>query len=360
VALVLLVALAAVPLGVWLVVIVPDSRMVMVPVVLVDLLGWVLVIGWRVSFPRRATRTLVALGAGKDGDRPRLRRIWRRGPVWHLAWRMPPGVTVTALARNSEAVEQALDCSVEWWYDRRLVHMRAGVKRLPESIEWSRFHGGSVVHEVPRVLSGWLLRIGGKRLRPLLGELVGAEDGVGVRRRELSGELPLVIGMSREGPKVMDLVELPHVLVGGVPGGGKSVFLRQALVGLLARFGPDRVRLALADFKGRLEFAIFAGVPHLLGPVAGDMVSFAALMQQVMAELDQRQGMFEASGVEKIQRWNEAKPDQRLPYVVVAVEEIADVSAAEAYAEDARRVAKKDALSALARLCRVGRALGST
>jgi hypothetical protein len=74
VALVLLVALAAVPLGVWLVVIVPDSRMVMVPVVLVDLLGWVLVIGWRVSFPRRATRTLVALGAGKDGDRPRLRR----------------------------------------------------------------------------------------------------------------------------------------------------------------------------------------------------------------------------------------------------------------------------------------------
>jgi hypothetical protein len=271
---------------------------------------------------------------------------------------MPPGVTVTALERNSEAVEQALDCSVDWWYDRRLVHMRAGVRRLPKSIEWSRFHGGSVVHEVPRVLCGWLLRIGGKRLRPLLGELVGVQDGVRARRRELPGELPLVVGISREGVKVMDLVELPHVLVGGVPGGGKSVFLRQALVGLLARFGPDRVRLALADFKGRLEFAIFTGVPHLLGPVAGDMVSFAALMQQVLAVLDRRLAMFEAAGVEKIQRWNEARPDQRLPYVVVAVEEIADVSAAEAYSEEARRVAKKDALGWLARLCRVGRALG--
>src|SRR5437763_750099 len=83
---------------------------------------------WR-SLPRRATMALVELGAtGRNGQRPRLRRLWRQGSVWHLAWRMPTGVTVTALTKRREAMEQDLDASIEFWYDRGLVHMRAGVR----------------------------------------------------------------------------------------------------------------------------------------------------------------------------------------------------------------------------------------
>ncbi len=100
----------------------------------------VLVLLWRFSMPGRATNVLLGLGAGDDESRPRVRRMWRRGPVWHVAWRMPVGVTVSALQHHREAIEQALDVSADFWYERGLVHMRAGTKRLPKRVEFQRFY----------------------------------------------------------------------------------------------------------------------------------------------------------------------------------------------------------------------------
>jgi len=100
------------------------GRLLIVVAVLLVLTGLVLVVLWRRSLPYQATRALTLLTRGRDGERPRLRRLWRRGAVWHLAWRVPLGVTVTSLLRQREAIEQALDVSIELWYDRRLVHMR--------------------------------------------------------------------------------------------------------------------------------------------------------------------------------------------------------------------------------------------
>ncbi|PZS00615.1 MAG: hypothetical protein DLM67_00970 [Candidatus Nephthysia bennettiae] len=72
-----------------------------------------------------------------------------------------------------------------------------------------------------------------------------------------NARLPVGIGESREGPLFEDLAELPHLLVGGHTGSGKSVFLRQLLTGLLLRLGPDRLRLALVDLKGGTELNLF-------------------------------------------------------------------------------------------------------
>jgi hypothetical protein len=116
------------------------QRMPLVVVLVVSGMALVWVLVWRFSMPGRATKVLMGLGAGDDQDRPRVRRMWRRGPVWHVAWRMPVGVTVSALQHHREAIEQALDVSADFWYERGLVHMRAGTKRLPKRVDFQRFH----------------------------------------------------------------------------------------------------------------------------------------------------------------------------------------------------------------------------
>jgi hypothetical protein len=102
-----------------------------------------LVVGivWHALLPARATQVLLELGAGDEEERPCVRRLWKRGSVWHVAWEMPVGVTVSALLHHREAIEQALDVSVDFWYERGLVHMRAGTKRLPKRVEFARFYG---------------------------------------------------------------------------------------------------------------------------------------------------------------------------------------------------------------------------
>ncbi len=101
-------------------------------------LAWLIL--WRLSLPGRATGVLIDLGAGNDEGRPRVRRMRRQGPIWYVAWRMPVGVTVSALQHHREAIEQALDVSASFWYERGLVHMRAGTRRLPQHVDFHRFY----------------------------------------------------------------------------------------------------------------------------------------------------------------------------------------------------------------------------
>jgi S-DNA-T family DNA segregation ATPase FtsK/SpoIIIE len=278
--------------------------------------GFVVVLAWRLMLPARATRVLSMLGASKEeGGRFRLRRLSRRGRVWHVAWRVPVGVTVTGLQRQREAIEQALDAAVELWYDRGKLHMRAGTARLPAGLRFEQFH-----------------------VRP------GA------------GELPVAIGASRFGPLWADLAALPHLLVGGLTGGGKSAFLRQLLVGLVLRLPPERLRLVVLDLKG-MEFGLLGRLPHLMAPVARDLDAALAVLGVVNGELDRRQDAFAGAGVETLGGWNEARPGEALPYVLVVVDECAELAAAEVADRD-ERARRQQALAHLSRLCRLGRASG--
>jgi hypothetical protein len=279
--------------------------------------GLVMVLVWQRMLPARATRVLSMLGPSKEeAGRFRLRRLSRRGRVWHVAWRVPVGVTVTGLQRQREAIEQALDASVELWFDRGKLHMRAGTARLPGGLRFEQFY-----------------------TRP-----AGA------------GELPVGVGASRFGPLWADLAALPHLLVGGLTGGGKSAFLRQLLVGLVLRLPPERLRLVVLDLKG-MEFGLLERLPHLMAPIARDLDASLDVLGSVCAELDRRQALFAGAGVEALGSWNEARPDEALPYILVVVDEGAELSAAEVSDRD-ERARRQQALAHLSRLCRLGRASG--
>jgi DNA segregation ATPase FtsK/SpoIIIE, S-DNA-T family len=141
--------------------------------------------------------------------------------------------------------------------------------------------------------------------------------------------LPVGVGESREGSLWVDLAELPHLLIGGHTGAGKSVFLRQLLTGVVLKLGPDRLRLALVDLKGGTELNLFERLPHLMAPVARDQESCLELFEMVMRELFRRQVLLDSAGLEDIERWNAAYPDEALPYVLVVVDEVAELSAVE-------------------------------
>src|SRR5438094_284135 len=119
-----------------------------------------------------------------------------------------------------------------------------------------------------------------------------------------SCELVFNVGASRFGPLWADLAALPHLLVGGLTGGGKSAFLRQLLVGLLLRMPSERLRLVLLDLKG-MEFGMFDRLPHMVAPVARELDASLDALGIVCAELDRRQAMFARAGVETVAGWNE-------------------------------------------------------
>src|ERR1700674_2051091 len=92
-----------------------------------------LVVGIRLArrwpFAGRAARALMEIGLSTAGRQPRLMRARRSGKTWNLAWRMPAGVSVSTLLRRRDEIEEALDVSAEFWYERGLVHMRAEIGR---------------------------------------------------------------------------------------------------------------------------------------------------------------------------------------------------------------------------------------
>jgi hypothetical protein len=272
-------------------------------------------------FPLRATRELNKIihlnRIIRSEDRVKLRWVRKRGRVYELAWKVPTGITVGALTRMSEVMEQAVDCSAEFWYDRGRIWMRAGTGRLPKRVEFEHFY----------------------------------------RERRPAGELVIGMGVSRAGWEWYDLARIPHLLVGGTPGSGKSVFLRQVITGLVLEHGPESLQLVLIDLKGGMEFRLFRDLPHLLVPIVSDVPQCGPALELVLAELDRRQALFAETGVEKLSRWNELHPDAPLPYILVAVDEFGEVSAVEPQ-EGGGRARARASLAPFSRLARLGRASG--
>jgi DNA segregation ATPase FtsK/SpoIIIE, S-DNA-T family len=273
----------------------------------------------RRSFASRATRALIELGLANPGRQPRVARARRSGKTWDVAWRMPPGISVSALLRRRGEIEEALDVSAEFWYERGLVNMRAATGQLPDRVTFSDFYS-----------------------RP---------------RPKLVGRLPIGIGMTRHGPLWSDLADLPHLLVGGQTNSGKSAFIRQLLTWAVLTHSPEDLRLGLIDLKGGLEFNVFERLPHMLGPVARDLDGCLALMEVLLAELDQRQAALDRLGAESIRRWNAVGSGRHLPYVLVVVDEMAELSAVESSTRD-EKGRRQAALASVSRMCRLGRATG--
>src|SRR5262249_17440628 len=130
------------------------------------------------------------------------------------------------------------------------------------------------------------------------------------RRPPTAGELTFGVGRGREGALWVDLAQLPHLLIGGATGEGKTAFLRQLITGLVLDLPVERLRLALVDLKG-MEFGLFEQLPHMWCPVARELDSALALLQELGAELDRRQAAFAEAGGPKLARWDEVRPTKK-------------------------------------------------
>lgn len=164
-----------------------------------------------------------------------------------------------------------------------------------------------------------------------------------------SQHLPLALGLSIDGqPQVADLAKMPHLLVAGTTGSGKSVGINALLASLLLSLGPEDLRLILIDPK-MLELSVYEGIPHLLAPVVTDMQDAAQALRWCVTEMDRRYQLMSAMGVRNLAGFNAklkqataagsqvlnplANPGQGapvevlepLPYVVVVIDEFADL-----------------------------------
>ncbi len=273
---------------------------------------------WQRRPARKVLKAFTELGLeSRSGVKPKLKKFSREGShTIRMGFRLPVVASSMGLKRLQANLEEHLDASVRASFNQGLVWIHLGTHAMPNRIDLASFR---------------------QKTRP-------------------EGELPVGIGITREGSRYADLTKMPHLLVGGTTGGGKSVFLRQALTELVQERSPAQLRLVLADLKGGMEFTLFSRVPHLLCPVVNDVQSFAQAMTVVTEELDRRMELLREAGVESLKAWNHAYPERRMPYVVVVVDELGEITIKSSERED--QVARQLNVNLLSRVARLGRAPG--
>ena len=150
------------------------------------------------------------------------------------------------------------------------------------------------------------------------------------------GPLQVAIGEDVEGHKmVFDLAKMPHLLVGGTTGSGKSISINSMIMSILMRATPDEVRFIMIDPK-RVEFAPYNGIPHLYVPVVTEPREAASALSWGVAEMERRLKVFSKVGARDIGQYNTkvhqgvldeegADPAKQMPYIVIVIDELADL-----------------------------------
>lgn len=137
--------------------------------------------------------------------------------------------------------------------------------------------------------------------------------------------LNMALGKDITGRPVFgDLAKMPHLLVAGATGSGKSVCLNGIIASLLVSATPDQVQMLFIDPK-RVELTVYNGIPHLVKDVITDPRLAAGALFEMTKEMDQRYERFAKAGVRKIEEYNAKYPNEKLPYVVIVIDELADL-----------------------------------
>lgn len=172
--------------------------------------------------------------------------------------------------------------------------------------------------------------------------------------RNAKGKLTFAVGKDIEGKIVIgDIASMPHMLIAGTTGSGKSVFTNSIILNILYHATPDEVKLILIDPK-KVEFPIYNGIPHLLIPVVTEPLKAAGALGWAVNEMMRRYKLFEANGTKNLEDYNkfvDENPDldrQKLAQVVIIVDEFADLMLA----------AKSEVEESVMRLAQLARAAG--
>ncbi len=148
-------------------------------------------------------------------------------------------------------------------------------------------------------------------------------------------------------PFVVDIKNMPHLLIAGATGSGKSVCINSMIISLLYENSPADLRLILVDPK-RVEFTAYNGIPHLLAPVIHDVDQTISALKWTVAEMDRRFRLFQETNRRHIEAYNENPTNGKLPYIVVFIDELADLMAQ----------AANEVEAAIVRLAQMARATG--
>ena len=137
--------------------------------------------------------------------------------------------------------------------------------------------------------------------------------------------LPIGFGKDTNGRDVVrDLAKLPHLLIGGMTGSGKSVFLHSLICSLAESHSPKEVQFLLIDPK-MVEFMVYERLPHLLEPVQHDTDKAIAAVQSVEAEMDKRLTIFHENSVRDIASYNDSAVGEKMPRIIIVVDEVSDM-----------------------------------
>lgn len=182
-----------------------------------------------------------------------------------------------------------------------------------------------------------------------LREVLEAEQYSGIKSR-------LALGLGRDvagEPQIVDLEKMPHLLIAGATGSGKSIGINSMILTLLYRNSPADLRLILVDPK-RVEFTQYNGIPHLLAPVVTEPDKTVNVLKWAVAEMERRYKLFAEIGSRDIQSYNDkmdkgqSSDEVKLPYIVIIIDELADLMATSA----------NEVEGAIVRLAQMARATG--
>lgn len=161
-------------------------------------------------------------------------------------------------------------------------------------------------------------------------------------------KLTVGLGMDIGGQAIFaDLAKMPHLLVAGATGSGKSVCINTIITSVLFKAKPDEVKFILIDPK-MVELSNYNGIPHLMVPVVTDAKKAASVLNWAVQEMENRYAKFAKHGVRDMERYNRSQPEDKMPAVVIIIDELADLM----------MVAPHDVEDAICRLAQKARAAG--
>lgn len=142
-----------------------------------------------------------------------------------------------------------------------------------------------------------------------------------------SGLLGFILGRDVSGePIFADIDKAPHFLIAGSTGSGKSIMIHSLLIALLYKNSPETLRLILIDPK-RVELSMYNDLPHLISPVITEAKKAVSVFRWTIAEMDRRYEMLLRGGSRDIQSYNKKYPEEPLPYILIVIDELADLMA---------------------------------
>ena len=164
-----------------------------------------------------------------------------------------------------------------------------------------------------------------------------------------NGGLPVALGQASAGePVAIDLLSMPHLLIAGATGSGKSVCINSVLSSLILSQQPSNLRLLLVEPK-RVELTPYNGIPHLVTPVIVDADRVVTFLRGAISEMLRRYELLEKAGVRNLQSYNKSvRATEFMPYIVICIDELADLMMTSAF----------DVEQSICRLAQLGRATG--